>query len=288
MSKSFFRGQSKLEDIERRYPESIISDEEARKRKEESQGKHRAEIVTESTMRERIKLIHGDALKEIKHIKDNSIDLILTDPPYEQVDYLKTSRLTNMEKKSCVDEFSRMLKRTGSIVLFCGQDDKFIWHTLLSKKFIFKRELEMIYQPGFSPQRNFIPTHESALFFVKTEDYYWNEHCSTPTTVYKCKRSPVGGRSSDKDDYYGIPRDRLGTTPKPLGLITSLIDKLCPENGTVFEPFLGSGTTALGCVLKGRKCIGIEIDKDIFTFAKKRIESSRSINDFGNEEEANG
>jgi len=194
MSKSFFRGQSKLEDIGSRYPESIISDEEAKKKEKESQEKCRAEIVTESSMKEQVTLILGDSLEEIKHIKDNSVDLILTDPPYEQVHYLKTPRLTNMQKRRYVDEFLRILKRTGSIILFCGFEDKWMWHDFLSKKFTFKREIIITYPqapPMFSSNKNFFPSHETALFFVKTEDYYCNKRCLTIPTTYKCKRKDI-------------------------------------------------------------------------------------------------
>ena len=278
MAYPVFRGQKKLGTID--YSEIEISEEEAKKR--DDQYEKLKSKATEKISREgQIRLICGDALMKMHGIESESIDLILTDPPYEQVDYLLTQRLTNMQKNSCVDMFSRILKRTGSIIMFCGQDDKYIWHNLLSQKFIFKRELEMIYPPAFSPPKNFTPTHEGILFFVKTEDYYWNEKNSNISTVYKCKRSPIGKRNSDKDDYYGIPRERLGTTPKPLGLVGSFVETLCPANGVVLDPFMGSGTTGVSCVLKNRNFIGIEIVKNIFSFAEKRIESIRSINRFG-------
>ena len=82
---------------------------------------------------------HGDALKLIKEIPDNSVDLILTDPPYDATNHIRTVRLTGMQRKILTEHFYRILKRTGNVIVFTGITDKFKWFNELSNKFIFKR-----------------------------------------------------------------------------------------------------------------------------------------------------
>lgn len=60
-------------------------------------------------------------------------------------------------------------------------------------------------------------------------------------------------------------------TVKPVKLMEYLIEMVTPENGTVLDPFMGSGTTGVACVNTNRSFIGIELDKDYFEICKKRI-----------------
>ena len=60
-------------------------------------------------------------------------------------------------------------------------------------------------------------------------------------------------------------------TVKPIKLMEYLIEMVTPENGTVLEPFLGSGTTGVASVNLKRNFIGIELDKDYFAICEKRI-----------------
>lgn len=67
--------------------------------------------------------------------------------------------------------------------------------------------------------------------------------------------------------------DRFHPTQKPLEVMKWAID-LCPKADTVFDPFMGSGTTGVACVVLGRKFIGIERDERYFEIACKRIEQA--------------
>ncbi len=65
-------------------------------------------------------------------------------------------------------------------------------------------------------------------------------------------------------------------TPKPVKLLAHLIRLFTQENQIVLDPFLGSGSTAIAALQNKRKCIGFEIEKSYFEFAKKRIEKEFS------------
>jgi len=69
---------------------------------------------------------------------------------------------------------------------------------------------------------------------------------------------------------------QIKCTQKPVNLIKTLIEWLTNPGDTVLDPFLGSGTTAIGCIRTGRRCIGIEKDAGYFEIAKRRIYSERT------------
>jgi len=67
-------------------------------------------------------------------------------------------------------------------------------------------------------------------------------------------------------------------TVKPLKLMKYLIRLVTPSNGTILDPFMGSGTSGIAAIEEGVKFIGIEIDKDYFNIAKKRIDKHKLSN----------
>ena len=64
-------------------------------------------------------------------------------------------------------------------------------------------------------------------------------------------------------------------TQKPVKLIEQIINKYSDEGMTIFDPFLGSGTTAIACINTGRNFIGIEKDEDYFNIAQKRVKEAQ-------------
>jgi site-specific DNA-methyltransferase (adenine-specific)/modification methylase len=71
----------------------------------------------------------------------------------------------------------------------------------------------------------------------------------------------------------GRPGRRVHPTQKPVGLMTAIIKDYTQRGETIFDPFMGSGTTGIACVRTGRKFIGIEIEPEYFEIAVKRIEA---------------
>lgn len=78
------------------------------------------------------------------------------------------------------------------------------------------------------------------------------------------------------DSRNGNNEPRVHPTQKPVALMRWVLDKLnVPQGATVFDPFMGSGTTGVACVQTGRNFIGCEIDAGYFEIARKRIESAQ-------------
>lgn len=197
------------------------------------------------------KLLNGDFMKMSKQIPDNSVDLILTDPPYDNV----KKSIEIFRKLGHLAE--RVLKEGGSLVTFAGRQDlpKFInallessklkWHWLICVKH--SGHNTQIYQ------RKIFVSWKPLLWLIKGEKI--NEYvksfndfiASSPTkkSYHKWQQSTV------EADY--------------------IIKNLTLPNQTVFDPFMGSGTFGVAAKLLNRQFVGIEKDRNVFKIARNRI-----------------
>jgi len=228
-----------------------------------------------------VRLYRGDARILFRMLKDKSQDLILTDPPYDVTTKdLKFKPLTNATKEIFVRHFKRVLKRTGSVVIFCGLRDKFAWHNLFKKyRFTLISEIIVVVPAGLKIKKRFLPAHESALHYVLTEDYYFNDEILMPD-VYETVRARGICRNYGYD-YHTAPSQKIGVTPKPLGLVQKLVEVLSPVHGEVLDCFMGTGTTAEACVLTERNFTGFEIDADLYEFAVERVKKAKKRKESG-------
>ncbi|MHA1828787.1 MAG: DNA-methyltransferase [Candidatus Heimdallarchaeaceae archaeon] len=217
-----------------------------------------------------IKIYCGDAFKLIKNIKDKSVDLIFTDPPYKKGTTVKMKELTRMQMKAMANEFARVLKRTGNLALFCGLYDKWDWYQYLCDVGLkYKIELLWIY-PNPSTfrfqKRQFIPSHDTILWFAKSDDYYFSDEGYIELSWFKYNAFVGFLRGKEY-----IPNEKLNVTPKPLQIALTIVKRLCPPNGIVLDPFAGLGTFGIACKLLGRNYIGFEINKELYNLALNRL-----------------
>lgn len=220
----------------------------------------------------------GDALKLIKEVPDNSIDLILTDPPYDKAE-IYMNRLTDMQKQEIAKEYVRVLKREGNIAQFCGYVDQHVWWNILTKLGLkYRRQLVWVYSnPSQGKMRvvqrakTFILAHETILLFSKIEDSYFNNKGVVELSWFKHPAYSGIRRSAE-----GNPEEKMGVTPKPLKIARILIERLCPPKGTVLDPFAGYGTFGVASQQLARNYIGFEIKPEIYDIAWKRIQTFKT------------
>lgn len=121
------------------------------------------------------KLILGDALKELKTIPDKSINLIVTDPPYNlNKDYGSNSDSFTFEEylefsKSWLTECYRILKDDGSIYVFMGMRFISYIYSILENDLgmFFNSWITWFYTQGIGKTKGFSPRHDDILFFTK-------------------------------------------------------------------------------------------------------------------------
>lgn len=220
----------------------------------------------------------GDSLKLMKEIPENSIDLIVTDPPFaidfkaQRNNYHRTqSRVLEgyneitKEKYydftlSWIKEAYRILKNTGAMYVFSGWTNlRDILNVLEETKFIMINHLIWKYQFGVFTKRKFVTSHYHILFVVKDKKRYkFNKIEHYPEDVLIINREYWTGKIKTP-------------TKLPMELVKKLILFSSDKGDIIFDPFLGSGTVAVCTKMLGRHYLGFEIVKDYYEFAINRI-----------------
>ena len=227
------------------------------------------------------KIYNEDCLKGLKKIPDNSIDLVLIDPPYDictaggkkgndritknkkKVESeLITNNLVNGFDFKILDELIRVMKGIN-IYIWCNvrQIPMYIKYFNLQ----LKCKLEVLIWNKTNP----IPLHNHAYMNDKEYCLYFrnNGYCN-PKNYEDSKTVYISTINVNDKKLYNHP------TIKPLSLTRKIIRNSSKEQETVLDCFLGSGTTAVACILENRNYIGFEIDKKYYDIALKRIEEA--------------
>ncbi len=207
------------------------------------------------------KLIYGDCLNKMTSILDGSVDMILTDIPYGEVN--RTSQgLRNLDKKmadvitfTIPDFIDRCVKLVrGSIYIFCGTEQvSTIRRCLVDNKFSTRLCIWEKTNPSPMNGQYIWLSGIECCVFGRLPKSTFNEHCKN--TVW---RYPNG-------------RNKSHPTEKPLKLFEYLISVSSNEDDLVLDPCMGSATTGVACLNLNRNFIGIEKDQEYFEVAKKRI-----------------
>lgn len=215
-------------------------------------------------------IYNDDCIKGMRSIPDESIDLIVTDPPY-LMNY-KTNRRKDKTHKFCteiagddnpdlikdyVKECYRILKNDTACYMFCNTN----------KVDVFKRELESV---GFIVK--------NMIIWVK------NNHTAGDLVAQYGKKYEIifyvnKGRCPIRDgritDVWEFPKvsskDQVHQNQKPVELIKQCIEKSSDPGAIVFDGFMGSGTTAIACIDTDRHYIGYELDPEYYKIATDRI-----------------
>ena len=207
-------------------------------------------------------LMQGDCLKRMKEIPDGSVDMVLTDIPYNAVNRV-SGGLRTLDKGIAdiitfsLDDFINECLRVskGYVVIFCGKEQ---FSTIYAKLATEKGTVRPLVWEKSNPspmngQYIYLSGVELAVWFKKSGHKTFNAHCKN--TVFKFPN----GRSKNHP------------TEKNMKLWEEIIKDCTDEGHVILDPCVGSGTTGVACMNTNRKFIGIELDENYFNIAKERI-----------------
>jgi len=222
----------------------------------------------------------------MSNIKDNSVDLIVTDPPYNLGNFMR-NRATNLKKMrnnffgdagwddlefedwiehmdSFFEQSQRILKKGGSIIMFMSLIKVETIIKLAEKNKFYYKTTGVWHKTNPMPRNmnlHFINSIEGWIYFTNiTRTGTFNNNGIAIHDYIESSVTP-----KNEKIYGGHP------TQKPEKVIQHFVELLSNPGDVVMDPFMGSGTTGVVAKKLGRDFIGIELQEDYFDIALKRI-----------------
>ena len=189
-------------------------------------------------------LILGDCLDVMRGMADNSVEAVITDPPYGL-------GFRNKEWDAFIPMWIAEARRIAPIVMFTTAPTT-LWDY---------------------PRPDWVNCWYREASNSRTAAGGFN-HWS-PVVIYGKVKFPVDSIKLHAIQH-AYPKGFPHPSPKPVILMRWLIENGTDQGATVFDPFMGSGTTGVACVQTGRNFIGVEIDPDYYALAERRIREAQA------------
>lgn len=231
-----------------------------------------------------IKILQGDALELFQNIKNESVDLIIADPPYNLgKNYGNNHDLKGFDEylqfsKYWLSESYRCLKPTGAIYVFMGVRFISYLYDILDRdlKMYFNSWVTWHYTQGMGKTKGFSPRHDDILFFTKSENFKFNlDSIRIPQKYFRERNNMTGANPGDvwqfSHVHYSNPERESHPTQKPEALIERIVLASSDEDDFVLDPFAGSGTTLRVCQALNRKCTGFELNPEYIELIENRL-----------------
>ncbi len=219
----------------------------------------------------------GDCLEIMKELPDNSVDAVVTDPPYCSGGRQQAGARNTIAKNTREDEAWLPSDNMGT--------DTYLWFM----RQVAKESIRLTVTGGsayvFTDWRQYttiVTAWESAGWTLKNVlvwdknrggamgSWWRNNHEWVPIFV-KGKARPLTSHSFFNTWAGGKPQGGQHPTEKPLELLQYIISAVTPVGGVILDPFMGSGTAGVAAISLGYGFQGIEIDPTYYAIAEKRI-----------------
>lgn len=222
---------------------------------------------------EEIKLMHGDCLELMKSIPDGSVDLILTDPPYNiarknnfvtmgrnGIDFGEWDK--GFDQFKWLEDIPRILNKNGSVVIFNDwKNIGAIARYCESLGLVIKDLLRWT-------KSNPMPRNRDRRYITDFECAVWLTNKAAKWTF---NRTSANYQRPIFEYAVVSGNEKAHPTQKPVKLMEELLQIHSKISDVVLDPFMGSGSTGVACINTGRRFIGMELDKQYFDIACKRI-----------------
>jgi site-specific DNA-methyltransferase (adenine-specific) len=270
---------------------------------EQEIGNYRKRIVYSENILEDFqnKIICGDAFEIFRRLPEKGFDLMFADPPYNLTKIFgeNSFRQTTLEEyelwlDSWLKETIRLLKPSASVYI-CGD-----WRSssaiqrIGTKYFTLRNRITWEREKGRGASKNWKNSAEDIWFFTVSEDYVFNAEAvkikRKVLAPYKENGKPKDWENSDDGNFrltapsnlwtdltvpfWSMPENTAHPTQKPEKLLAKIILASTNENDLVFDPFAGSGTTAVAAKKLNRNFTVIEADENYCLLAEKRLDSA--------------
>lgn len=249
------------------------------------------------------KVYFGDCIKQMKKIQDESIDLIIADPPYNL-----NKNFGNLSdnwhdvndwidwSKQWLDVAITKLKPTGSIFIYGIHHYLCHLHVYLYQKdLMYRRQIIWHYENNFSGYKNSpSANYEPILWFSKSDIYTYHQIREPYKSVDRLKNkitkngktwtpNPDGKHAGDVWNIPVLAGKRFANekvdhpTQKPMAICDRIINHFSNENDLILIPFGGSGSECISAIKNNRNFIAFEINRDYIKIINNRIKELKLI-----------
>jgi site-specific DNA-methyltransferase (adenine-specific) len=245
------------------------------------------------------RIICQDAMEAIDYLPSASVDLFFADPPYNLNKTFNQASFAEMELSEYeswldgwVSKIVRVLKSTASIYICGDWRSSTAIHRVVERYFRVRNRITWEREKGRGALKNWKNASEDIWFCTKSDNFKFH------VNQVKLKRRIIAPYSDSSGQpkgwidgpngkyrlthpsnlwtdltvpFWSMPENTDHPTQKPEKLLAKIILASSDEGDVVFDPFLGSGTTAVAAKKLNRKFIGVEIDPDFCCMAEKRL-----------------
>ena len=245
------------------------------------------------------RIYQGDCLELIKQLPDKSIDCIICDPPYEVLN--KNNKDAQWDRIIPFDElwqqYERVAKDNAAIILFA--QGMFTARLMMSNPKLWRYNL--IWQKGgrcsgfLNAKKMPLREHEDIVVFYRKQPTYNPQMTKCLPHERNHSRGKQQGEQTNRcygefgraEDIitdlkypksilnFNRPHPQIHPTQKPVALIQYLIKTYSNENDLILDNCIGSGTTAVAAIKEKRHFIGMELNKEYYDIACKRVKEAK-------------
>lgn len=249
-------------------------------------------------------IFNGDAFDLIRKVPTESVDLVVTSPPYCMgKEYESSSSIDDFidAHRKLLPDVARVVAPGGSICWQVGYHvrdgisfplDFAVFEIMKSiPDVVLRNRIVWAFSHGLHARNRFSGRHEVVLWFSKGKVGHFDLDAVRVPQKYPGKRSykgpnkgeysgnPLGKNPGDVWDIPNVKGNHVEKTTHPcqfpVALVQRLVKGLTREGDLVFDPFVGSGSSAVAAALEGRRFLGSEIKADYLKIAERRINEVR-------------
>jgi len=249
-------------------------------------------------------LFPGDCAELLRSLPDDSVDLVLSSPPYcigkAYEDKTKADEFLT-DHEAILPQIVRVTKPGGSICWQVGYHVSdgvltpldFIVYRILTEacdEIVLRNRIIWTFGHGLHTSERFSGRHETLLWFTKGENYIFDLNAVRVPQKYPGKKHFKGTRKGqfsgnpkgkNPSDVWDIPNVKANHVEKtdhpcqfPFALAERVIKSMSQVGGLVLDPYAGSGTTGAACALLNRRFVGAEIETKYYDIAVQRIDAA--------------
>lgn len=250
------------------------------------------------------KIVWQDTFYALRYLPDNFVDLMVVDPPYNLTKNFGNSTFRQMQSDDyCkwldkwLSKVKRVLKPNASLYICTDWKSSIMLPQIACKYFILQNRISWEREKGRAARNNWKNCLEDIWFFSNSKDYKFNldavkvqkkvlapycDNKGTPKDWYeeagtKIRYTAPSNIWTDITiPFWSMPENTEHPTQKPEKLIAKLILASSDVGDMVFDPFVGSGTTAVVAKKLGRRYLGIERERKYVALAIKRLQDAEN------------